>query len=185
MCETVLSDEGSMKSVTNNLPLFVSLIFRRRRAIVGAVAMGMALASASMVSRAVSLRAIPSARQPASPTKSVWDAVYSDPQAKRGEALYRQECGVCHGDDLRGIEAPPLAGESFLSSWNGLMVGELFERISVTMPLTNPGGLSRQAYADIVAHILKANMFPAGEMELASDIAVLKQVKIESKPQGK
>jgi mono/diheme cytochrome c family protein len=52
---------------------------------------------------------------------SVWEGVYSDDQAKRGEALYRQKCASCHGDKLTGGEsAPPLAGGQFLSNWNGL-----------------------------------------------------------------
>ena len=37
-------------------------------------------------------------------TRSVWDGVYTNDQAKRGEALYARECGSCHGDMLTGGE---------------------------------------------------------------------------------
>ena len=61
--------------------------------------------------------------------KSVWDGVYTEAQAKRGAAGYAEQCASCHGDQLTGGEmAPPLAGGEFLSNWNGLSAGELFER---------------------------------------------------------
>ena len=44
------------------------------------------------------------------PERSVWDGVYSEEQATRGEALYQAECGSCRGPLLDGGEmAPPLA----------------------------------------------------------------------------
>src|SRR5579863_8614743 len=87
--------------------------------------------------------------------RSVWDGVYTDVQAKRGEPLYRQHCGACHGAAMEGgEEAPPLAGGAFLSNWNGLTVGDLFDRMCTTMPQGKPGRLSRQDNADILAHML-------------------------------
>ena len=48
------------------------------------------------------------------PTKSVWDGVYTEEQAKRGEPLYSQQCASCHGAELMGGEmAPPLAERRF------------------------------------------------------------------------
>ena len=41
----------------------------------------------------------------------VWDGVYTKEQADKGQALYKQHCGTCHGDALEGIEmAPALTG---------------------------------------------------------------------------
>jgi len=38
---------------------------------------------------------------------------------------------ACHGDLLAGGEsAPPLTGGAFLANWNGLTIGDLFDRIS-------------------------------------------------------
>ena len=30
-------------------------------------------------------------------SRSVWDGVYTDEQAKRGQTLYGKECSSCHG----------------------------------------------------------------------------------------
>src|SRR5579884_2942214 len=83
------------------------------------------------------------------PSRSVWDGVYSKDQGKHGQSLYNDQCASCHGNTLEGGEmAPPLAGGGFLSNWNGLTVGDLFDRIRSTMPLNKPGSLSRDATAD-------------------------------------
>src|SRR5229473_541447 len=78
-------------------------------------------------------------------TQSIWDGVYTEEQARRGEPLYTATCGSCHGPDLSGGEmAPSLTGGDFRSDWDGLSVGDLFERTRVSMPQNNPGSLSRQ-----------------------------------------
>ena len=62
-------------------------------------------------------------------TRSVWDGVYTAEQAKRGEGLYTQHCAACHGGTLLGAEeAPALTGFEFGANWNGLTLGDLFER---------------------------------------------------------
>ena len=115
-------------------------------------------------------------------TRSVWDGVYTADQSKRGGAVYAKECASCHGAELTGGEsAPPLTGGAFLSNWNGLTVGDLFERIRQSMPLDDPGRLSRQQDADVLAFILNANEYPAGKAELDKQTEVLKLIKIEPK----
>lgn len=125
--------------------------------------------------------------QAPAPTRSVWDGVFTGEQAKRGQPLYNKECGACHGSSLSGGEsAPPLAGSEFLSTWNGLTVGELFERVRKTMPAGKPGKLSREVNADIVAYLLAFNEFPAGETELPRLTEVLADIRIEAtKPEKK
>jgi len=113
---------------------------------------------------------------------SVWGAVYSDAQATRGKEVYGRECGACHLDSLGGADmAPGLAGEAFLTTWNDLSVGDLFERIRISMPQDNAAGLTRQQYVDIVAYILQANKFPTGASELVHDLPTLKAIRILSK----
>lgn len=113
-------------------------------------------------------------------TRSVWEGVYTDDQSKRGQAIYAKECAGCHGAELTGGEsAPPLAGGEFLSSWNGLTAGDLFDRIRQTMPLAEPGKLSRQQYADTLAFIFQANRFPTGKTELDRNTEALKLIKID------
>ena len=120
-------------------------------------------------------------------SRSVWDGVYTQEQAKRGEALYSSECARCHGLALNGGEsAPPLVGGEFTSNWNGLTVGDLFDRIRTSMPADNPGHLNREKNAEILAHILSVNQFPSGAMELETRSEVLKQIRFEAaKPDEK
>ena len=64
-------------------------------------------------------------------------------QAGRGKSLYNEHCASCHADTLMGGEmSPPLVGGDFLSNWNGLTLGELFERIRTTMPQNKAGKLT-------------------------------------------
>jgi mono/diheme cytochrome c family protein len=127
------------------------------------------------------------AQDDASTQRSVWDGVYTEEQAKRGQPLYTQHCASCHGDSMTGGEmAPPLVGGEFLANWNGLTVGDLFERIRTTMPLSKPGKLSREVNSDITAYMLNFGQFPAGQTELPRDTQLLKQIRIEAtKPEKK
>ncbi len=112
---------------------------------------------------------------------SVWEGVYTKEQAKRGEGLYVQNCSACHGPDLAGNdEAAPLAGPVFLSSWDGLSVGDLANRVRVSMPPNNLGKLSRQQIVDILSYVLSFNNFPAGKSELDPKPELLKQVRVEA-----
>ena len=82
--------------------------------------------------------------------------------------------------------APPLTGGEFISNWNGLTVGDLFDRIRTTMPADAPGRLNRDKTADILAQILSANQFPPGTAELPRQSEVLKEIRIEAtKPETK
>ena len=113
--------------------------------------------------------------------RSVWDAVYTAEQAKRGETLYANNCASCHGSALGGGEsAPPLTGGEFFANWNGLTLGDLFDRIRVSMPADRPGKLSREQNADVLAFMLSVNQFPAGKTELEHQSEVLKQIRFEA-----
>jgi mono/diheme cytochrome c family protein len=110
--------------------------------------------------------------------KSQWDGVFTDEQAKRGEPLYAQQCSSCHGPDLAGGEmAPGLVGGDFAANWNDLSLGQLFDRIRTSMPQNNPGSLSRQQNADILAFILLKGNAPAGTAELPTQSEVLNTIK--------
>ena len=114
-------------------------------------------------------------------TRSVWDGAYTEEQAKRGEALYQKECKSCHGVALAGGESsPPLTGGAFLSNWNGLTLGDLFERIRKTMPLNAAGKLNRQQNADVLAFVLSANKFPSGKTELSRQTEFLREIRFEA-----
>ena len=111
----------------------------------------------------------------------VWSGVYTDVQAKRGEATANKNCSACHGADLMGGEAgPSLVGLEFLGNWNQQSLGDLFDRIHSTMPADAPGSLSLTDTADIIARVLQLNKFPAGQKDLPTDMGALNAIKIES-----
>src|SRR6185295_10420648 len=121
----------------------------------------------------------------AQPTKSVWDGVYTEEQATRGKTGYSEQCASCHGPELTGGEmAPALSGGEFMAGWDGLTVGDLFERIRISMPQNSPGSLSGQQNADILAFVLASNKFPAGTDELPKEAMILKSIKVEAKKSG-
>jgi S-disulfanyl-L-cysteine oxidoreductase SoxD len=115
-------------------------------------------------------------------SKSVWDGVFTKEQAERGAAAYKSACAECHGNDLAGDGfAPALTGSEFMGNWNDLSVGDLFERIRISMPPSAPGGVTPAQKADIVGHIMNQNKFPVGTVELEPKTDVLKGIKIELK----
>lgn len=113
--------------------------------------------------------------------RSLWDGVYTQDQAKRGEAVYVEKCARCHGAQLIGGDMnPPLVGPEFLSTWNTKTVGDLFDRIRTTMPADKPGSVSRQQSSDVVAYLLSANKFPIGSTELENQTELLKQIPFDA-----
>lgn len=102
--------------------------------------------------------------------KTVWDGVYTEEQATRGKAAYRKECASCHMEDLRGEGyAAPLIADAFTQRWQDGTLGDLFTSLKATMPADRPSVLENEAYADIVAYLLKMNNYPAGQQELSKD----------------
>jgi cytochrome c5 len=122
-----------------------------------------------------------SAQDPA-PKRSVWDGVYSEEQARRGENQYTRFCEACHGADLSGNqvdEVPALTWDAFLMQWNDRTVKDLFDSIKRAMPRDNPGSLNLRAYVDVIAYLLQANRFPSGARDLSLNEEVLGQIVIE------
>ncbi len=114
-------------------------------------------------------------------TRTTADGVYTAAQATRGEKIYADTCAGCHGADLKGSGVnPPLNGPDFDSYWRGKAVGELFEKISVTMPKTAPGSLTPAQSADAVAYVLSMLKAPAGRTELPVKMDDLNAINIQA-----
>ena len=111
----------------------------------------------------------------------IWKGVFTEMQARRGEAAYQGNCAACHGRTLQATnpDAPNLTGPSFSTSWQGKPVADLFALMRSSMPLGAGGSLTDPEYLDIVAYILKFNGYPAGDRELGPDDQMLKQIVIE------
>jgi cytochrome c len=117
--------------------------------------------------------------------KSVWDGVYTAEQATRGADAYMKNCSECHQAELSGDGfAPALSGADFMNAWNGLTIGDLFDRIRISMPPGKESSVSNTDKIDIVAHILSFNKFPAGQTELAPQVEALKLIKFEATKPG-
>jgi S-disulfanyl-L-cysteine oxidoreductase SoxD len=114
-------------------------------------------------------------------SRTVWDSVYSQSQASRGETAYAKTCARCHGASLSGgDESPALTGGNFLGNWNGLPLSDLQTRIQKTMPSDSVGIYDRQLVTDVMAFMLKANGFPAGQTDLPKEIEPLKEIMIRA-----
>lgn len=126
--------------------------------------------------------------------ESVWNRVYSEAQAKRGEQLYKTSCSYCHKDDLSGGffddgtgRAPALAGprafdSSFTAKWNESSIAEMLATTAATMPQDRPASLDLQAYVDILTYLLSKNDVPSGPRELPIDLDALQRIMITPKP---
>ena len=134
-----------------------------RRALAGILIVGVAAAGIVM----------------AQDTRSVWDGVYTEAQAKRGEALYFEHCVRCHGATFMGGTdgAGPLIGPTFNGNWNGVPLGQILDRVRSTMPMDKPLSLSRQQTADALAFIFSINKIPAGKAELPRQAEMLNLIQ--------
>jgi len=122
----------------------------------------------------------------AAQTRSIWDGVFTEAQATRGQVAYTGPCSRCHGSKLDGAQdepdvlpAPPVAGEKFLRRRDGQSLAVLFEYTRATMPSNNPGFLTDQEFVDIIAYMLYVGGAPAGSQELGADPRSLARVVIE------
>ena len=103
---------------------------------------------------------------------SAASGVFTAAQAARGREVYTNACARCHMTTQH-------SGATFAATWNNRRVFDLYDILYNTMPLDDPGSLSDQAYADVVAYILQLNGHPAGKGQLPTDPASLKKLRID------
>jgi len=115
--------------------------------------------------------------------RTVWNGVYTEAQAARGETIYKENCSRCHGEDLKTNTQAVLNGSDFMQRWREDNVESLFIFIRTNMPPTRRGTqrvpLADDLYLDVLTYILKSNSFPAGELELST--RGLAAIQIEDK----
>jgi uncharacterized protein len=154
---------------------------------------GAGLLSAAAVSSPEPSSSKPAAPKPATPAASgapaqtgkprtIWDGVFTEAQAARGESHYRATCSKCHSDDLMGDrEAPALVGPRFAERWKGVTAADMLQDTRRTMPQEAPDSLGTPAYVDLIAFMLKSNGSPAGATELPVDEQLLEQIQVTSR----
>ena len=123
------------------------------------------------------------------PGESVWDGVFTESQAVRGQAIYEGACEVCHGYRLNGApddpdmrSTPPLARARFDREWEGRSLAALFTYTQTRMPEENPESLADQEVADVIAYMLSVGGKPTGSEELPADAASLSGIVFATKP---
>ena len=111
-------------------------------------------------------------------------SAYTEVQAERGKVVYQGYCAFCHLEDLSGFRGLPLVGPTFIANWNApnVTLENFLSFLITSMPEDQPGVLKTQEYIDVVAYILQANRYPAGDRELTAEPNVLRAIRIE--PQG-
>src|SRR5215510_3022966 len=103
--------------------------------------------------------------------RTVWDGAYTAEQAARGQTAYRQGCLSCHGEDFQGVagtNAAVLLGDRFLERWREDDLAELFRFLQISMPSRAASTMTDAAKLDVMAYLLQANGFPAGNSELTA-----------------
>ena len=113
------------------------------------------------------------AQHAAATARSTQSGVYTAEQARRGRDVYAGMCQSCH-------TAASHTGAVFQSTWGGRPLSDLFAFIVLRMPKNEPGSLSQEEYADVLAYLLKMNQMPDGSTELASDTTALRTIRIET-----
>jgi len=150
---------------------------RRRTLMMGWAVLGAVACAAGSEDRAESTDSVAASR-PATVTEtptgdiSAASGVFTAAQAARGREVYTNACARCHMTTQH-------SGATFASTWNNRRVFDLYDILYNTMPLDDPGSLSEQEYADVVAYILQLNGHPPGKGQLPTDPASLKKLRID------
>lgn len=98
--------------------------------------------------------------------RTVWDSVYSEAQALRGEETFVAVCEECHDGQADG---PLLDSDDFTNRWREDSLGPIFTYMKTKMPESDPGSLSDAEYLDLLAYILWLNKTPSGARDLTSE----------------
>jgi len=111
--------------------------------------------------------------------KTIWDGVFTDQQAQRGQQVYQRACAACHLDSLQGDDvSPSLVGKGFLARFTGQSAHEMVQNLRASMPQNAPDSLGDRAYIDLVSFLLKANGSKTGSLELPLDVAELEKIAV-------
>ncbi len=116
----------------------------------------------------------PAAPQPDSGQQKAADPpkLYTEAQAEQGQQVFIQNCASCHGEQLQGKSAPAIAGTAFLKKADllGWSVADMRHLVVTQMPRDNPGSLSPDQYAAVIAYLLDKDCYPAGQDKFPTQV---------------
>jgi len=122
------------------------------------------------------------AQQPAPQVRTVWDGAYTEAQAERARQTFETRCTQCHtlGTEPSPGNGGPLVGDKFWKAFTQRSVGDMLRFVKKNMPNgAQAGSLPPETYNDLVALILKANGFPAGQAEVTPE--AVENIQIQPK----
>ena len=100
------------------------------------------------------------------------DAYYTAEQGSRGASIFSASCAGCHTDR-------EFSGRIFEMSWSGKSLFQFYDFIRTAMPDDDPGSLTDQEYADLVAYVLQSNGYSTGGSELPPRPDVLSSLRFK------
>lgn len=109
--------------------------------------------------------------------RSTADGVYTLAQANKGKDIFASACQSCHSPTVH-------SGPPFRKNWFGKPLGDLFGYLRREMPKADPGTMSDEEYALVVAYLLRINDMPTGSEPLAADSVSLHRIRLDSVPQA-
>ena len=122
------------------------------------------------------------AQQPAQQSVTrIWDGVFTQAQATRGNTAFHTHCASCHGDDLTGGDGPALIGGNFRQNWGSRYLDRLYKKMREKMPPGEENLVSDADKLDILAFLLQSNRFPAGAEALKPEPEYLAGIQIVGK----
>jgi hypothetical protein len=71
-------------------------------------------------------------------------------------------------------------GRTFLNTWSGRLLSELFGFLRERMPKNDPGSLSADEYTQVLAYLLRMNRMPAGQEELPADSVAMTSIRFDT-----
>ena len=100
---------------------------------------------------------------PGAAQRLVSSGVFAAAQARDGQAVYARSCAACHGASFEPAQGtPPVRGPTFLANWRGRTLADLHAKVR-TMPPGAADSLPAADYLAVLAYLLEANGFPAGQ----------------------
>ena len=130
--------------------------------------MGLAIAAVAMAACASTVGAV------RTQGASTSDGVYTAVQATTGQVLYAQTCENCH-------QPAKFTGAEWTRAYVGRPLAEVNGAMT-EMPADNPGTLTPDDIASLIAYFLQMNNYPAGQAPLSGAPDALKSIMVTPRP---